>query len=89
MEVTTNHFFSKSLHLIKGHQGSSLLGMAKNVNINRRAKRHSLMAHPFKLSSKSNVTVQLVEGTSSYSVSCNTQNSADRSVKYHETDVSH
>lgn len=45
------------------------------------------MAYPFKLSSNSNITAQLVEGTSSYSVSCNIQNSADRKVKYHEMDI--
>lgn len=67
-----------------------MLGMAKNVYINRRAMEgHSLMAYPVKLSSKSNITVELVEGTSSYSVSYDIQNSADRKVKYHEMDISH
>lgn len=41
-----------SLHLIKKVEDLGLHGVAKNVYINRRAGRHSLMAHPFKLISK-------------------------------------
>lgn len=67
---------------MKGHQGSSLLGVAKNVYINKRAE-DILMAHPFKQSLKSNIIVQLIEGTHSYSVNHNIRNGAVRKVMYH------
>lgn len=63
---------------MKGHQGSSLLGVAKNAYIKQKGKTSSVMAQPFKLSSEANITIQLIERKSSHSVSCNIENDADK-----------
>ena len=56
----------------------SFLGMAK-ILYNRGA-RHSLVAHPLKMSFKPEKKNELIKATRSYSLCCNIQNGVDRKV---------